>query len=68
MFTDGSMAQEESLCHASLLYPVLCSDRVRGLFYDRHKGSLNKALYLSDMLYTPDVPFWQGGVETKVSR
>ena len=67
MFTDGSMAQEESLCHASILYPVLCSDRVRSLFYDRHKGSLNKALYLSDMLYTPDVPFWQGGVETKAS-
>lgn len=67
MFTDGSMAQEESLCHASILYPVLCSDRVRSLFYDRHKGNLNKALYLSDMLYTPDVPFWQGGVETKAS-
>ena len=67
MFVEGSMAQEESLCHASLLYPVLSSARVRELFYNRHKNGLNKALYLSDMLYTPDVPFWQGGTEAKAS-
>lgn len=63
LFLDGSMAQEESLCHASLLYPVLSSERVKAMFYDQHQNKLNKALYHSDMLYTPDVPFWQSGKE-----
>ena len=67
MFLEGSMAQEESLCHASLLYPVLNSTQVRTIFYDRHQGNLNKALYRSDMLYTPDIPFWQHGEEAKAS-
>lgn len=67
MFLEGSMAQEESLCHASLLYPVLSSTQVRTIFYDRHQGNLNKALYRSDMLYTPDIPFWQHGEEAKAS-
>ena len=61
MFLYGSMAQEESLCHASLLYPVLSSARVTGMFYHQHKKMLNRALYHSDLLYAPEVPFYRGG-------
>lgn len=57
-FINGSMAQEESLCHASMLYPVLNSTRANDLFYGPHKTRLNRALYHSDLLYIKDVPFW----------
>lgn len=58
MFMQGSMAQEESLCHASVLYLVLASDRVMGMFYNKHGKMLNRALYHSDLLYSPDVLFF----------
>lgn len=58
-FLNGSMAQEESLCHASLLFPVLHSPRIRHAFYDTHEKKLNHALYASDLLYTPGISFWQ---------
>ena len=35
-FINGSMAQEESLCHASMLYPVLNSSKANDLFYGPH--------------------------------
>ncbi len=59
-FLGGSMAQEESLCHASTLYPVLAYPKIRHVFYDKHEGNLNRALYHSDLLYTPRVSFLQG--------
>lgn len=65
MFIDGSMAQEESLCHASLLYPILSSEKLKVQFYAQHALRLNKALYHSDLLYTPDVPFWQKQAKSK---
>jgi len=61
MFLQGSMAQEESLCHESLLYPVLSSNRIMGMFYQPHKKMLNRALYHSDILYVPDVTFYRKG-------
>lgn len=59
MFLQGSMAQEESLCHASVLYPVLSSPRVMGMFYQKHGNRLNRGLYHSDLLYSPDVLFFR---------
>lgn len=51
-FLQGSSAQEESLCHATSLYPVLngCKE-----FYSNHKeSSMNrKAVYTTDGIYTP---------------
>ena len=58
MFYDGSMAQEESLCHASFLYPVLESPTVVNSFYRKHLGRLNRALYHSDLLFSPNIPFY----------
>ena len=58
MFMQGSMAQEESLCHASDLYNILASDKADRLFYNRHGyAANNNSLYRSDMLYVPDVLF-----------
>ncbi|MCD8083225.1 MAG: TIGR02452 family protein [Clostridiales bacterium] len=56
-FLDGSTAQEESLCHEGNLYNILSSDRLREIFYSRHKFMLNRGLYHSDMLYSPDILF-----------
>lgn len=61
MFIEGSMAQEESLCHEGTLYNVLRSKRIRELFYDQHAKKLNRALYQSDLLYTPRVLFNRNG-------
>lgn len=55
MFYEGSSAQEESLCHASTLYPVLKS--FEGSFYAVNKKKLNRALYNSDILFTPGIIF-----------
>lgn len=59
MFLQGSMAQEESLCHASVLYPMLSSSRVMGMFYQKHGNRLNRGLYHSDLLYSSDVVFFR---------
>lgn len=56
MFLNGSPAQEESLCHQSLLYPIL-KDFTQD-YYEEHKKHLNKALYTTDILYLPDVHFY----------
>ena len=61
LFLQGSLAQEESLCHESLLYPVLDSHQVMAMFYLPHKKMLNCGLYHSDLLYLPGIPFFRKG-------
>lgn len=56
MYLNGSPAQEESLCHQSILYPVL--EAFREPYYKPHLKQLNYALYIDDMLYTRDVAFF----------
>ena len=53
-FLEGSMAQEESLCHHSTLYPVLerCNE-----FYEFNRTHLNNSLYNHRVLYTPNIIF-----------
>ena len=53
-FLEGSMAQEESLCHHSTLYPVLerCNE-----FYEFNRTHLNNSLYDHRVLYTPNIIF-----------
>ncbi len=58
-FLDGSSAQEESLCHSSVLYNVLS---VFGDFYAYNKAHLNKALYTNRAIYSPRVLFPIGGI------
>ena len=58
MFYEGSMAQEESLCHHSTLYNIL---RDFPAYYAWNNAHKNKALYLDRAIYTPKVVFEKGG-------
>lgn len=55
MYLEGSPAQEEALCHSSFLYNVLIFHKDD--FYKRHLKTLNRALYTSELLFTPDILF-----------
>lgn len=59
MFTDGSCAQEECLCHESFLYNVL-HQFVFG-YYDWNRCHKNRALYLNRALYSPGIVFCKNG-------
>lgn len=56
-FLDGSMAQEEALCHSSYLYNVL-----KGLpeYYEWNNEHKNNALYTNRAIYSPDILFNPG--------
>lgn len=56
MYIKGSSAQEESLCHSSNLYEILC--HFKDTFYANNMKSLNHSLYTDNLLYTPDVVFF----------
>lgn len=56
-FMDGSMAQEEAICHESALYNILANERFQKEFYGPNHSRLNRGLYFSNMIYTPNVPF-----------
>ena len=49
----GSIAQEESLCRCSTLYPVLSAPALNS-FYSFHKA-LNNRMYTDSCIYTPDI-------------
>lgn len=53
-FFEGSVAQEECLCHASNLYNVLSEC---GHYYDWNKKHNNKALYTDRAIYLKDIVF-----------
>lgn len=55
MFLRGSMAQEEALCHASILYPVLSAFEQN--YYTINRKDLNHALYQNSLLYSKDILF-----------
>ena len=55
MFLKGSKAQEECLCHQSVLYNILSRFP---MYYEENKKNLNRALYTDRAIYTPNVPFF----------
>lgn len=57
-FLDGSIAQEEALCHESVLYNVLKSFEKD--YYEKNREKLNRALYLNKALYSRNVLFLRG--------
>ena len=57
MFLLGSSAQEESLCHSSILYNVLSSEDLAS-FYIINNGDKNRGLYRNRALYSQDVVFF----------
>lgn len=54
-FLDGSIAQEEALCHESILYPVLAA--FTDSYYKKNQKELNRALYLNRALFSQKVLF-----------
>lgn len=54
MFINGSIAQEECLCHESFLYNVL---REFPDYYEWNSRHKNKALYMNRALYSPNIIF-----------
>ncbi len=63
-FMDGSMAQEEALCHASYLYNVL--GRFRNSYYNWNEQHKNRALYTDRALYSPGIRFFRNEEESAV--
>lgn len=57
-FLNGSMVQEESLCHVSGLYPIL---EYYAEDYADRKGTGNKGAYQEAGVYTENCPFWING-------
>lgn len=57
-FLNGSMAQEEALCHESVLYNVISTFKD---YYAWNKEHNNRSLYENRMLYSPDVVFEKNG-------
>lgn len=53
-FLNGSIAQEENLCHSSFLYNVLIEFQN---YYKWNKKHLNHSLYLNRALYSPSIIF-----------
>ncbi len=57
-FLNGSMAQEEAICHASFLYNVL---REFPDYYEWNEAHYNRGLYMNRALYSPGVFFFRDG-------
>lgn len=56
MFLEGSAAQEEALCHDSILYNVL-SDKKLSSYYANNRKNTNNALYFNRALFSKDILF-----------
>lgn len=56
-FIKGSLAQEESLCHASILYNVLRD--MDDVFYEEHRKDLNSGLYKDEAIFSPYIKFFK---------
>lgn len=63
LFLQGSMAQEESLCHESTLYNVLSA--FTDTYYKENNEHKNRALYRNHALYTPGIEFMRNDTQTK---
>jgi uncharacterized protein (TIGR02452 family) len=60
MFIEGSQAQEECLCHESILYNVL---RQYQPYYDWNEKNRNKSLYLDRAIYSEHILFIKKGMK-----
>lgn len=54
-FIQGSMAQEESLCHVSFLYNVL--KEFDSTFYAYNRSHVNRSMYMDRAIYSPNIRF-----------
>ena len=65
MFLKGSIAQEEALCHESILFEVLRDFQEK--YYNINKKNLNRSLYTDKALFSEDILFIRGGKQHKFS-
>ena len=65
MFLAGSMAQEEAICHESILYNVL---REFPKYYEWNKKHLNKTLYLNRAIFSKNILFRRCNHEKVVEK
>ena len=56
MYFEGSSAQEEFLCHHSVLFPVL--ETFQASYYTPHMKTLNRSLYTDTGIYSAEVMFF----------
>lgn len=63
-FIDGSMAQEEAICHDSFLYNVL--KEFKSNYYSVNCTDLNRGLYRNKAIYSPNISFIHGSFEEVV--
>lgn len=56
LFLNGSLAQEEYLCHCSFLYNVLEKFDIK--YYKPNRADTNHALYTDSAIYSPNIKFW----------
>lgn len=61
-FIRGSLAQEEALCHESILYNVLSNKCFQESFYGPNHRNSNKGLYDDNLIYSKDVLFEKDGI------
>lgn len=63
-FITGSIAQEEAICHYSILYPVLLSFQEE---YNKNIKMLNNGLYTNFAIYSRDIKFMRDDAENVVT-
>lgn len=56
-FLNGSITQEESLCHSSFLYNVL--ESFKDSYYFENRSFQNRSLYRNVAMYSPNVYFFR---------
>ena len=59
-FMNGSRAQEEAICHDSILYEVLSAPELAN-YYKWNNEHKNRSLYLDRAIYSPNVLFEKDG-------
>lgn len=65
MFLKGSIAQEEALCHESILFEVLRDFQEK--YYNINKRRLNRSLYTHRALFSKDILFMRNGIQHEFS-
>ena len=60
-FLMGSRAQEEAICHESILFEVLNSNELKK-YYAWNNQHKNRGLYLNRAIYSPNITFERQGI------
>lgn len=66
-FLGGAMAQEEILCHYSTLYNVIENKEFMSKYYEVNRKDLNRGMYRSKLIYSPNIIFEQNNNIKKCS-